>query len=110
MRNRKSHGSKTTIEPNEESYLSDKEMDILDNWRNKVKNLVDNYNKGKNNKIRFSNDMLYPGELGWDNVPEIIKSAFNKNSELRWISRKPFDEVHQLLNTVAGTCAKYIKN
>lgn len=106
MRNRKSHGSKTTIEPYEENYLTDSEMVIFEEWRSNVKALVDQYNKKHDKKIKFDNNRLFPYEGDWSRVPENIKTTYNKNKDLQWVFRKPFDEVLKLLQIVASTCAK----
>lgn len=110
IRNHKSHGSGTTIDPYEENYLSEKEIKELDEWRINVSELIEKYNKEPNVEHRIYFNGVNLSGVDWNDIPEDIKSAFNDKQELRWMNRKPFKDVHDLLIIIASTCAKELSN
>lgn len=115
MRNRKSHGSVSTIDPYENEYLTDKEKDTMGEYSQRLNEKIEEYNKNnkERNTIIFEGDnlkvynkMQEPMRI----IPAQIWEIYSKMKKYIWINKKPFDEVLQLLRIVAGTCAKELKN
>ena len=107
MRNRKSHGSKNSIGPYEIDYLSEEEKQLLEKLRKKLEELVDQYNKDHDAKIKFQNNRLNPFGVGWKNVPEDVRNIYNDHfSPLQFVHEESFNCVHDFLKIIAGTCAK----
>ena len=102
MRNRKSHGGSTSIDPYEGNYLTEEELSNLENLKKELKRKVDDYNDAHEEKIKFEKNQLKP----WSIVPSDIIELFNSYNRLYWIFKKPFEDVHSFLRIVAATCAK----
>lgn len=109
MRNRKSHGGSTSIDPYEENYLTEEELSNLDNWKNELIGKVKLFNDTHEEKIKFENNQLKPNRNDWTIVPSDIRELFNSYSQLYWISKKSFEDVHSFLRIVAATCAKELE-
>ena len=110
MRNRKSHGNQSSLDPYEKDYLTDYEKQCLINWRKELYNLVKHYNEKHEIKIKFEYNRIKPGKLGWKNLPDNISNLYNnKFSELQWVSEECFKDVHDFLRIIASTCAKELK-
>lgn len=109
MRNRKSHGSTSTIDPYENSYLTEEESNYIEEWLKIIRQKVSKYNQENESKIVFDNCRLSPGKITWRGVPKDIRDVYNERKDLVWIYRKPFEEVHEMLQIIAYTCAKELK-
>ena len=106
MRNRKSHGGSTSIDPYEENYLTEEESSNLENLKIELKRKVEEFNDTHEEIIKFDNSQLKPDRNNWTIVPSDIKKLYNSYNRLYWISQKPFDDVHRFLQIVASTCAR----
>ena len=110
IRNRKSHGSKDTIEPFETDFLSEEEKQRLEKSRKKLEDKVSQFNQERKDKIAFEKNRLNPHKVGWDNVTKEIKDIYNKQfSPLQFAHEESFDCVHDFLRIIASTCAKNLK-
>lgn len=107
MRNRKSHGNKSTIGPYEENYLTEEETSNLEKWEKKIIELVKKHNETNSIKIKFENNRIIAKEEGWNKMSKKLKKLYNEDFlPLQWVSEKSFDDVHELLHLIAKTCAK----
>ena len=109
MRNRKSHGGPTSIDPYEGNYLTEEESSNLKNWEKELKRMVEEFNDTHEEQIEFENNQLKPDRNDWTIIPSEIKKLYNDYNPLYWISQKPFDDVHSFLRIVAATCAKELE-
>lgn len=109
MRNRKSHGGSTSIDPYEGNYLTEEELLNLENWKNELKRKTKDFSDTHEEEIIFENSQLKPDRNDWSIVPYDIKKLYNSYNELYWIFHKPFDDVHTFLRLVAATCAKELE-
>lgn len=110
MRNRKSHGSKTSLKPYEEDYLTEEQKTNLENWEKKLLDSVEQFNKAHEKQICYEKKRLNAKKDVWTIMPAELKELYNnKFLPLQWVNEKPFNDVHQLLRIVASTCAKGMK-
>ena len=112
MRNRKSHGSETSITPYEDDYLTEDEKSNLEKWEKELIEKTMRFNKTHKEKITFDkrDKRLKANSNVWNMMPSDLKDLYNKNfSPLQWVSEKSFKDVHDFLRIIAGTCAKELK-
>lgn len=111
MRNRKSHGGSTSIDPYEGNYLTEEELLNLENWKNELIRKTKDFSDTHEEEIIFEkeNSQLKPDRNDWSIIPSDILELYNSYNKLYWIFHKPFDDVHTFLRLVAATCAKELE-
>ena len=112
MRNRKSHGSGTSISPYEEDYLTEEDKSNLEKWEKELMEKTVLFNKTHKEKITFDkkNKRLKASQNVWEKMSNDLKDLYNKKySMLQWASEKSFKDVHEFLRIVASTCAMELK-
>lgn len=115
MRNRKSHGSWTSISPYEgiynEDYLTVDDKNNLEKWGLQIKEMVKQHNETNSIKIEIKDHRLITTTEGWQKMSKDLKNIYNDQFiPLQWVSEKPFEDVHAFLRIVASTCAKELGN
>lgn len=109
MRNRKSHGSETSITPYEDDYLTEDDKSNLEKWEKELIEKTKRFNKTHKEKITFDkrDKRLKANSNVWNMMPSELKDLYNiKFSPLQWVSEKSFKDVHEFLRIVASTCAR----
>ena len=112
MRNRKSHGSGSSITPYEDDYLTEDDKSNLEKWEKELIEKTKQFNKTHDEKITFDKKgkRLKTNSNVWNIMPNELKDLYNKKfSPLQWVSEKSFTDVHEYLRIVASTCAKELK-
>ena len=108
MRNRKSHGSQSSITPYED-YLTEEDKQNIEKWEKELLGKFEQYNNSNKEKISLDNKHIIAKKDVWYSIPDDVREICNKYSQLQWVSEKPFEDVQEFLRIVAFTCAKELK-
>ena len=90
MRNLKSHGSVSTIDPYENEYLTDKEKDTFEKDRQRLDEMITKYNANntKGNSIKFEGDRLKAYDKTGKNIlvdDDNIRNIYRGMKKYIWI-------------------------